>query len=625
MALELDGYDHLVLVGQGGLGKVYRATRRSTGGPVAIKQLGDVEAASPAWHRARRELDAMLRLKGHPFVVAVEEIVEAPDGPCIVMEYLPNGSLGDRLVRGALPVGEAVLAGQHVSQALAAAHEVGVVHRDIKPANLLVGGFGQVKVCDFGIASLARGAHGRTQTKALTLGYASPEELDGESTVGPAADVFSFGATMIHLGTGRRPSFAERMSGSKFELGPFGDDPALTGLGRALERSVEVEAAHRPTMVEMVAAFDDAAWRLADRRATRISTDDPEHTTRRPPRMPAPPAPPVAVSVPPVVPGPPTPAGQGWTMSTIAPREGGAGSGSGNVPSWRTDPNFGRGTDGVQQPPAQVPNAMHSIGQTTAPLGTGYDGPAVTAPYAPVPPPRGASRSGLLAAAVAAGLAALIAIGVVVAMLASGGDEVAVESTVIPETEFTTSGTSVPAVAVTLPPETTAVVAPPPAVTAAAMTLPPTLPPVVTLPATLPPVVTSMPPTVPPPSTPFGRTAPPFLLDGDLGIFVPMTEPPCDGSFVVVLVNETNPSRNAATMTSMLDRFPDSGYLRTRGTCTSLRWDLDGNDIYFTYLGPFRSAAEACAARPVFPNEPAEAQPYVRVLDNATPVGTNPC
>ncbi len=77
--ITLPGYDQIVLVGEGGLGRVYRAVRLSTGGVVAIKELRDIAEASPAWRRAVREVEAMLRLKGHPCVVSVEEIVQGPN------------------------------------------------------------------------------------------------------------------------------------------------------------------------------------------------------------------------------------------------------------------------------------------------------------------------------------------------------------------------------------------------------------------------------------------------------------------------------------------------------------------------------------------------------------------
>jgi serine/threonine protein kinase len=263
------GYADATLVGQGGLGRVYRATRVSTGGVVAIKELPDVASASSAWHRARRELEALLRLKGHAGVVSVEEIFEGPGGPCIVMEFMPGGSLNDRLKAGGMSVPESVFVGQQVSQALRAAHEVGIVHRDVKPHNLMVNGFGHIKVCDFGISALTRTEGGRTQTHALTLAYASPEELDGSQTVGPAADVYSFAATMQHLMTGLKPSFQSRMGGEAPALIGSGD-PVVANLAHALKLAMANHPADRPTMGQIAVAFESASTALGSRRLSRL-------------------------------------------------------------------------------------------------------------------------------------------------------------------------------------------------------------------------------------------------------------------------------------------------------------------------------------------------------------------
>ena len=270
---QLIGYREPRLVGQGGLGRVYCAVRESTNGLVAIKQLQHVGATSPAWHRARRELEALLRLKGHPYVVSVEEIVDSPTGPCLVMEYLPGGSLSDRIERRRLSSAELVVVGQHVSQALAAAHVCGIVHRDVKPHNLLIGAFGQVKVCDFGIASVARGDDGRTVTQALTLAYASPEELDGDVTIGPPTDAYSFGATFAHLLTGRKPSFQERMAGRPVVIDDVTVDVALRPVVAMLTRCLLHDPLARPTMAELVTAFDGAAASLGDRRIMALPSD----------------------------------------------------------------------------------------------------------------------------------------------------------------------------------------------------------------------------------------------------------------------------------------------------------------------------------------------------------------
>jgi len=275
VAFALQGYADFELAGQGGLGRVYRARRVSTGGMVAIKELLEISAGSPTWHRARRELDALLRLKGHPHVVNVEEVVDGPAGPCLVMEYAPGGSLFDRVQRGPLSAAELVLVGQHVCDALTASHAVGVIHRDIKPHNLLIGAFGQVKVCDFGIASLARDGEARTKTGSLTMAYASPEELDGSDDIGPPADAYSFAATMLHLASGRRPSFRDRVDATAADFAV--NDDALAPTIAVLRQALAHHPSDRSTLAELSASFDEAATRLGSLRIKVLQHVHPPH------------------------------------------------------------------------------------------------------------------------------------------------------------------------------------------------------------------------------------------------------------------------------------------------------------------------------------------------------------
>lgn len=280
----LAGYSQLAFLDAGGLGRVYRARKDSTGGFVAIKELMEASEAPRAWTRARRELEAMLRLKGHPYVVAVEEIVEGPRGPCIVMEYLPAGSIRARMGDGPLPLAEVVLIGQQVSHVLKDAHQLRILHRDIKPQNLLVSSFGQVKVCDFGIAALARGSGAVTHTNAMTLAYASPEELDQAADIGPASDVYSLCATLKHVLTGVKPSHRSPAHGlAPSASGGTAEDIAID----LIISGLAPDPSERPTTAELIAGFDSAAAALGDARLTQLvvaapATPHDEVTVPRP-------------------------------------------------------------------------------------------------------------------------------------------------------------------------------------------------------------------------------------------------------------------------------------------------------------------------------------------------------
>jgi hypothetical protein len=197
-------------------------------------------------------------------VVQLLELLDLPDGPALVMEYAPGSSIGDLMAaRGAtLDVSEIVLIGRHAAAALVAAHEQDIVHRDLKPQNLLIDGYGQVKLCDFGVASLARSEEFRTRTSALSMRYASPEDLDEDADVGPASDVYSLGATMLHLAHGAPPTLKDRLA--PWEPPPT-DDPELEQLDAVIAACLRPTPAARSTAAEVLERLEAIDWTLATR------------------------------------------------------------------------------------------------------------------------------------------------------------------------------------------------------------------------------------------------------------------------------------------------------------------------------------------------------------------------
>jgi tetratricopeptide (TPR) repeat protein/class 3 adenylate cyclase len=232
---RLGPYEVVTLVGEGGMGQVYRARDPRLGRDVALKVLTTPRAGGVSAERFGREARAASALN-HPNIVTIYDIGEAGGVAFIAMEYLSGGSVRERLAEGRLTLDEALdLAGQ-IAQGLAAAHARGVVHRDLKPGNIMITADGSAKIVDFGLAKLeARTAspdrpgrpHGEPLTAAGaifgTAAYMSPEQATGR----PAdyrSDLFSFGAMLYELVTGRRPF--ERPSAAETVAAILKEQPA---------------------------------------------------------------------------------------------------------------------------------------------------------------------------------------------------------------------------------------------------------------------------------------------------------------------------------------------------------------------------------------------------------------
>jgi len=202
-------YRILGSAGEGGMGVVYKAEDTKLRRTVALKFLPAAIALDPeAKKRFLREAQAAAILD-NPNICPVHEIDEAGGEMFLTMAFVEGRSLKDRIAEGRLPLVEVLGVAIQVAEGLAAAHERGVVHRDIKPANVMLGRQGQVRITDFGLASLEGGVDlTRPQTILGTPAYMSPEQVRGEKTDG-RTDVWSFGCTLFEMSTGRRPFIGE--------------------------------------------------------------------------------------------------------------------------------------------------------------------------------------------------------------------------------------------------------------------------------------------------------------------------------------------------------------------------------------------------------------------------------
>jgi serine/threonine-protein kinase len=192
------------LLGRGGMSEVWRAQDLELGRRVAIKLL------APDADRARFEREARaVAALAHPNIMQLFDYGEDNGRPYMVLEYVPGGTLEDRLAKAdgkPLPDDETRGIAAGIAAGLAHAHARGVVHRDLKPANVLFDGEGRPKLADFGIARLAAGEGTLTEAGTVlgTAAYISPEQASGEPAT-PASDVYSFGVILQRMLTGQLP------------------------------------------------------------------------------------------------------------------------------------------------------------------------------------------------------------------------------------------------------------------------------------------------------------------------------------------------------------------------------------------------------------------------------------
>jgi serine/threonine protein kinase len=209
-------YEVLSRIGAGGMGDVYRARDTRLERIVALKRLPPDRVGDPArTQRIIQEARSVSALN-NPHIVQLFDIVEDQGTYVLVLEYAPGRTLDQVVPEGGLPLTSVVDYAIQIADGLAAAHAAGVVHRDLKPGNIMVGPDGSIKLLDFGLAKIVGQPAASTGTTLLqatpatvegtivgTVAYMSPEQIEGR-TIDGRSDIFSFGAVLYEMMTGRR-------------------------------------------------------------------------------------------------------------------------------------------------------------------------------------------------------------------------------------------------------------------------------------------------------------------------------------------------------------------------------------------------------------------------------------
>ncbi len=273
-------------IGRGGFATVYAGIQVSLQRPVAVKIDSRLLDDERNRRRFLREMAAASRISGHPHVVSLVDAGVLPDGrPYMVMERCDGGNLAMVSARGPLLPADAVRIVEAVSSALGAAHAAGVLHRDIKPANILIDAYGTPRLSDFGIAAIQRDEDAASVTlEALTPAFAPPEAFNlTEPTA--SGDVWSMGAVLLTLVTGRGPrqgadgrqmSLPEIMQGLNLPIDT--SDPRVPpALRQVINRAMHPDPAQRyRNGTELTQALAAAAKELGE---GRLAVGGPAVTT----------------------------------------------------------------------------------------------------------------------------------------------------------------------------------------------------------------------------------------------------------------------------------------------------------------------------------------------------------
>jgi serine/threonine-protein kinase len=253
------------LVGEGGMGKVFRAVRQGESEPVALKVMRSrLSGEEEPRRRFLREARAAGAVR-HKHLVPVLDAGEAGDRRYLVMPYVPGRNLDNRLADGPLPVSELVQILAEVASGLDALHRAGLVHRDVKASNVLLDEQGSAALTDFGLAKRDDWSRLTKMGQVMgTVDYIAPELLRGEPAT-PASDLYALGCVTYEMVAGRPP-----FEGGMFEVGmahlekqppdpTAGRPDAPRSLGQAVQLTLEKDPRRRPPTATAFANLVSAA------------------------------------------------------------------------------------------------------------------------------------------------------------------------------------------------------------------------------------------------------------------------------------------------------------------------------------------------------------------------------
>ncbi len=257
LAAHFPRLEILELLGQGGMGAVYKARQRDLDRAIALKILPPEVSEDPAFtQRFTQEAKALAQLN-HPHIVTVHDFGQAGGLFYFVMEYVDGVNLRQALRAGHLQQAEALKIVPQICEALQFAHDEGVVHRDIKPENILLDKKGRVKIADFGLAKLLGQvpAGARLTGSHQVMGtphYMAPEQIERPQQVDHRADIYSLGVVFYEMLTGELPIGKFSPPSQKVQVDVRLDQVVLRLLEKQPERRYQ-QASDVKTDVEAIA------------------------------------------------------------------------------------------------------------------------------------------------------------------------------------------------------------------------------------------------------------------------------------------------------------------------------------------------------------------------------------